>query len=80
METHNDWFKKIEESKKLLKIIYDDFSNTSISTDHQSQNNNLLVTKRESFQKDYAIQKILQYMGNESFILISSDADEILNG
>jgi len=75
-DTFNVWFKKLEESNKLLKIIYDDFPSSNL-TDQQSQNNNFLMTKRESFQKDFAVQKILQYMGNESFVLISSDADEI---
>ena len=37
----------------------------------------LSILRHESSQKDYAVEKIFQYFGNESFILLSCDADEI---
>lgn len=83
MDIHADWFEKLSKSNKLLKFVVTDFppmNHTPHHSQHSMNSQNyetIAAYKRESFQRDYAVSKILEFYQNESFMLISCDADEI---
>ena len=79
MDLHADWFTELERKNKLLKVVY--YENPLNNSFHHNNANHVLdstsTLHHESFQKDYAAEKILQHFGNTSFVLIVCDADEI---
>jgi beta-1,4-mannosyl-glycoprotein beta-1,4-N-acetylglucosaminyltransferase len=83
LDVHSDWFSALLEERKLLPlkienetmsrgITFEMVTKDTIQTTHHAA-----ALIREGFQRDYALQAVMDLMGEESFILLSSDADEL---
>ncbi len=72
-DLHHHSFAAAEKAGKLLTLKIESYPFDA------SQNTSKVNWQRETYQRNYALPKVKEIMGNQSYILISGDADEILS-
>jgi hypothetical protein len=74
-DVHQHFFAPIAKDNKLLKLKIESFPFENSNSEQSSDVN----WKREIYHRDFGQAGVLKHMANQSYILISGDADEITN-
>ncbi len=72
-DMYPSYFAQAEKESKLLKLKFDSYPFPTNMT------SSALNWKREKYQRDYGLSHIVEKMGNQSFVVITADMDEIVS-